>query len=209
MAEPAWLTWTRELQAIAQTGIAFTKDPYDRQRYEALRALAARIVATHTDVPTERIMALFDAERGYATPKVGVRGAVFDEAGRLLMVRETEDGGRWTLPGGWAEPNLTPAENVVREVREESGYEVRVHKLAAVWDRGRQGHPPGAFSVYRFFFICGVTGGTAATSLETSEVAWFAEDELPEALSVNRVLPHQIRRMFAHARNPSLPTEID
>src|SRR3954470_10819805 len=99
MAEPAWLTWTRELQAIAQTGIAFTKDPYDRQRYEALRALAARIVATHTDVPTERIMALFDAERGYATPKVGVRGAVFDEAGRLLMVRETEDGGRWTLPG--------------------------------------------------------------------------------------------------------------
>ena len=125
------------------------------------------------------------------------------------MVREVADGGRWTLPGGWAEANLTPAENVVKEVREESGYEVRVRKLAAVWDRGRQGHPPGAFSVYRFFFICNVIGGAPATSLETSEVGWFAETELPADLSVSRVLPHQIRRMFAHAQDPSLPTEFD
>lgn len=209
MAEADWLTWTRELQAIAQTGIAFTKDPYDRLRYDALRDLASRIMAAHSDTPAERIASLFAAERGYATPKAGVRGAVFDAGGRLLMVRETEDGGRWTLPGGWAEPNLTPAENVVREIREESGYEVRVRKLAAVWDRGRQGHPPGAFSVYRFFFICDVTGGAPATSLETSEIGWFTEAELPADLSVYRVLPHQIRRMFAHARNDSLPTEFD
>ncbi|MBS0638383.1 MAG: NUDIX hydrolase [Proteobacteria bacterium] len=209
MAEPDWLIWTRELQAIAQTGIAFTKDPYDRQRYDALRTLASRIMAGHCDATPERIAALFAAERGYATPKAGVRGAVFDTGGRLLMVRETEDGGRWTMPGGWAEPNLTPAENVVREVWEESGYEVRVRKLAAVWDRGRQGHPPSAFSVYRFFFICDLIGGAPRTSLETSEIGWFAEHELPDDLSVNRVLPHQVRRMFAHARDESLPTEFD
>ena len=209
MNEPDWLTWTRELQAIAQTGLAFSRDPYDRERYVALRGLASRIIASHTDTPAERLAALFDAETGYATPKAGVRGAVFDAQGRLLMVREVMDGGRWTLPGGWAEVNLTPAENVVKEVREESGYEVRVRKLAAVWDRGRQGHPPGGFSVYRFFFICDLVGGAAATSLETSEVAWFAEDDLPEDLSLGRVLPAQVRRMFAHARDDTLPTEFD
>jgi ADP-ribose pyrophosphatase YjhB (NUDIX family) len=209
MTEPDWLRWTRELQAIAQTGLAFTRDPYDRERYAALRALASRIMAGHTGTPSQRLDDLFAAETGYATPKAGVRGAVFDAQGRLLMVREVMDGGRWTLPGGWAEVNLTPAENVVKEVREESGYEVRVRKLAAVWDRGRQGDPPGAFSVYRFFFICDLIGGAPATSLETSGVGWFAEDELPEDLSLGRVLPEHLRRMFAHARDGSLPTEFD
>ena len=116
--EPDWLTWTRELQAIAQTGLAFVRDPYDRERYGALRALASRIMAAHTSVSAERIETLFKGETGYATPKVDVRGAVFDCRDRLLMVRELADGGRWTLPGGWADVNLTAAENVVKEVRE-------------------------------------------------------------------------------------------
>jgi ADP-ribose pyrophosphatase YjhB (NUDIX family) len=113
------------------------------------------------------------------------------------------------LPGGWAEVNLTPAENVVKEVREESGFEVSVRKLAAVWDRARQGHPARVFSVYRMFFICDIVGGAAATSLETSGVGWFAEDELPDDLSLGRVLPGQLRRMFEHARDPMLPTDFE
>lgn len=207
--EPNWLTWTRELQAIAQTGLAFTRDPYDRERYDRLRALASQIMAAHTAAPVERIEALFAKETGYATPKVDVRGAVFDERGRLLLVRELADGGRWTLPGGWADVNLTAAENVVKEVREESGFEARVRKLAAVWDRTRQGHPNGAFSCYKFFYVCEVVGGAASSGLETSDAAWFPEGELPEALSLSRVLPRQLRRMFAHARDHSLPTEFD
>ena len=209
MSEPDWLIWTRELQAIAQTGLGFTRDPYDRERYEMLRMVASRIMAAHVAVPAERIEGLFGGESGYATPKVGVRGAVFDERQRLLMVREVADGGRWTLPGGWAEVNLTPAENVVKEVREESGFEVTVRKLAAVWDRGRQGHPARVFSVYRLFFICDVVGGEAATSLETSGVAWFPEGDLPGDLSLGRVLPGQLRRMFEHARDPTLPTDFE
>lgn len=209
MAEPDWLTWTRELQAIAQTGLAFTRDAYDQERYERLRALASEIMAAHTGAPAERIEALFAGEHGYATPKVDVRGAAFDGAGRLLMVREVADAGRWTLPGGWADVNLTPAENVVKEVREESGYEVRVRKLAAAWDRTRQGHAGGVFSCCKLFFICDVAGGAAATGPETSEVQWFTEDALPGDLSLGRVLPGQLRRMFEHARNPALPTEFD
>ena len=209
MTDPVWLVWAREIQAIAQTGLAFSKDPYDLDRYAALRRLSARIMSEHTGADLTRIETLFDAQTGYATPKVGVRGAVFDTAGRILMVRETIDENRWTLPGGWADVNQTPAQSVVREVLEESGYRVRAVKLAAVWDRARQAHPPMAFSVVRMFFICALEGGEAATSLETSEVGWFAENDIPADLSVKRTLPHHINRMFVHWRDMALPTDFD
>jgi ADP-ribose pyrophosphatase YjhB (NUDIX family) len=184
MSDPDWLTWTREMQAIAQTGLAFVRDPYDRERYEMLRELASRIMARHTDgIEASEIAALFAGEQGYATPKIDVRAAVFDTEGRILMVREVMDSGRWTLPGGWADVNLTAAENAAKEAFEESGYLVEVKKLAAVWDRTRQGHPPSPFSCAKFFFICDIIGGAPAPSLETSEVAFFAEDALPEDLS--------------------------
>jgi ADP-ribose pyrophosphatase YjhB (NUDIX family) len=207
--DPDWLLWAREIQAIAQTGLTFSKDPYDRDRFAALRNLSARIMASHTGSDLQRIEDLFAAETGYATPKVGVRGAVFDAAGRVLMVRETVDENRWTLPGGWADVNQTPAQSVVREVFEESGYHVRAVKLAAVWDRARQVQPPEAFSVVRMFFVCSLEGGASATSLETSEVGWFAEADIPGNLSLRRTLPHQISRMFAHWREPGLATEFD
>jgi len=209
MQDPDWLLWAREIQAIAQTGLAFSKDPYDLDRFAALRRLAARIMADHSGAAPERIETLFDTETGYATPKVGVRGAVFDAAGRILMVREIVDAHRWTLPGGWADINQTPAESVVREVREESGYQVRPVKLAAVWDRARQQQPAMAFSVVRMFFICALEGGAPATSLETSEVGWFAEPDIPADLSTRRTSAHHISRMFAHWRDPALPTEFD
>jgi ADP-ribose pyrophosphatase YjhB (NUDIX family) len=207
--DPEWLVWAREIQAVAQTGLEYSKDPYDQERFAALRRLSAQIMATHTGADLGRITGLFDAETGYATPKIGVRGAVFDAAGRVLMVRETIDDGRWTLPGGWADVNQTPAQSVVREVFEESGYQVRALKLAAVWDRARQAQPPTAFSVVRMFFICALEGGSPRLSLETSEVSWFAELDLPADLSLRRTLPGQISRMFAHWREPGLPTEFD
>ncbi|GBR07397.1 NUDIX hydrolase [Acetobacter oeni] len=207
--EPDWLVWARELQAIAQTGLAFTQDQYDRERYVALRDLSARIFASHTETSAERIVALFAGETGYATPKIDVRAAVFDQEDRLLMVRETADRDRWTLPGGWADTNVTAAENAAKEVLEESGYQVAVVKLAALWDRTRQAHPNGVFSCYKLFFLCEVTGGAPATSIETSAVGWFRENEIPEDLSVGRVLPGQIRRMFEHRRAPQLPTDFE
>ncbi len=141
MADPDWLTWTRELQAIAQTGLAFGPDDYDRERYEMLRSLASRMMAAHTSASAERIEALFAAETGYATPKVDVRGAVFDGDDRLLMVREVADGGRWTLPGGWADVNLTPAENVVKEVR-------RGERLQGRGAQARRGVGPDAAGTF-------------------------------------------------------------
>lgn len=209
MADPDWLVWSREVQAIAQTGLAFSQDPYDRERFAALRGLAARMMAARTAADASRIETLFEAETGYATPKVGVRGAVFDSAGRVLMVREVADGDRWTLPGGWADVNQTPAQSVVREIFEESGYRARPVKLAAVWDRARQAQPAMAFSVVRMFFICALEGGEPRTSLETSGSGWFHEAEVPVELSVRRNTHAHIARMFAHWRDPALPTEFD
>jgi ADP-ribose pyrophosphatase YjhB (NUDIX family) len=207
--DPDWLVWARALQAIAQNGLTFNDNAYDRERYEAVRSLSAGMFAAASDASVERIVGLFAGETGYATPKTDVRAAVFDDEGRVLMVRETADGGRWTLPGGWADVNLSAADNAAKEVLEESGFRVAARKLAAVWDRTRQAHPVGVFSCYKMFFVCDLVGGGAATSHETSEVAWFAETEIPDDLSLARVLPDQIRRMFAHRRDPALPTDFD
>ena len=208
--EPDWLMRAREIQAIAQTGLAFTRDPYDRERFEALRAIAVGMIARRSGADEAQLLDLFAGERGYATPKIDVRGAVFDAGGRLLMVRETADDGRWTLPGGWADVNQTASECALREIREESGYEARVIKLALLHDRARQGHQPaGLFSIYKLFFLCALTGGAAQGGLETSEVRFFAEHEIPADLSTGRTLPHQIARLFAHHRAPDLPTEFD
>jgi ADP-ribose pyrophosphatase YjhB (NUDIX family) len=208
--EPVWIVWARELQAITQTGLTFAENGYDRERYMAIRSLAARMMVHYSAADLARVEALFAGQTGYATPKVDVRGAVFDESGRILLVREISDSERWTIPGGWADVNQSPSEGVVREVREEAGVEVTVRKLAAVYDRALHGHmPPHPFHVYKLFFICDVVGGAPQPGSETSEVAFFAENAIPEDLSVARILPHQISRMFEHARRSDLPTDFD
>ncbi|MBN8889159.1 MAG: NUDIX hydrolase [Rhodospirillales bacterium] len=208
MQDPDWLIWAREIQAIAQTGLAFEPHHYDRERYEALRSLAARMIAAGGSAEAATLERLFAAESGYATPKVDVRGAAFRD-GRILLVREVADHHRWTLPGGWADVNLTPAENVAKEMLEETGFLVRPTRLVAVLDRTRQGHTPAPFHAYKLLFLCEITGGAAAPSAETSEVAFFAESELPDDISYDRVTHAQLHRMFAHAADPSLPTIFD
>ncbi|WP_408890706.1 NUDIX hydrolase [Novacetimonas cocois] len=208
--EPQWLVLARELQAIAQSGLTYADgSPFDRERYEAVREIAARMMAMGTGQPAPRIVDLFAAQHGYATPKATVRGAVFDAQGRILLVREVLDHGRWTLPGGWADVNLSPIENTIKEVREESGYIVRATRLAAVWDRARHPHPPGPFSCYTLCFLCELLGGEPTLSVETSEIGWFARDEIPADLSLGRVLHQQIDMMFDYAARPDLPTYCD
>ncbi|MFO7325316.1 MAG: NUDIX hydrolase [Pseudomonadota bacterium] len=207
--EPRWLVWSRQLQSIAQAGLTFTSNPYDIERYQMLRELAVEMLAEGTGLPRGQLAPLVRNETGYLTPKIDIRAAVFDASDRLLFVREAADHGRWTLPGGWADVNLTPAENALKEVREESGYEARIVKLAAAWDRARQGHPASLWSCLKMFFVCELAGGAARTSHETTEVAWFGRDEIPDDLSAGRVLRHQVERMFAHRADPTLPVEYD
>jgi ADP-ribose pyrophosphatase YjhB (NUDIX family) len=205
--EPQWLTIAREVRAIAQTGLAFTADGFDQQRYQRLRELAALMMAQGSASEHESILELLRQEKGYATPKVDVRGAAFVD-GRVLMVREISDG-KWTLPGGWADVNQSAGECVVREIAEESGFKARALKIAAVYDYQRSGHPPHHIdSIYKMFFICEIIGGEARASDETSEVAFFARNELPP-LSLGRTTAAQIDRMFHHGEHPELAADFD
>jgi ADP-ribose pyrophosphatase YjhB (NUDIX family) len=205
--DPTWLTIARELQAIAQAGLTFSRDSFDLQRFQRVRELAALMMAEGSGTEPEKVLDLFRQEVGYPTPKVDVRGAAFVD-GRILMVREASDGG-WTLPGGWADVNESAAQSVVREIAEESGFVARVLKVAAVWDYAKQGHPRRhPASICKIFFICELTSGTARPSDETTEVAFFARDALPE-LSAGRTTPRQIQRMFAHLEQPHLPADFD
>jgi ADP-ribose pyrophosphatase YjhB (NUDIX family) len=199
-SDPAWLELARELHAIGQTGGHFAKDPFDTQRFDRLRVMASELMALGSGNAVEQIAHLFAQDVGYATPRVGVRGAVFRD-NRILLVRELTDG-KWAMPGGWCDVNQTARECVEREIQEESGYTARAVKLAAVWDRSRHSPTPYPFSIYKFYFICELTGGAPQTSIETSEIGFFDENQLPE-------LSHQVRRMFAHFRHPELSTEFD
>jgi ADP-ribose pyrophosphatase YjhB (NUDIX family) len=205
--DPMWLTWAKQLAAIAQNGLTFSENAYDVERYEAIRRIAAEMMSAQSNVDTQAVLEIFTREEGYATPKVDVRGVVFRDD-KILLVKEKIDGG-WTLPGGWADPCQSPSEGVVREIREESGYETKVRKLLAVYDRGKHPHVPlMPFHIYKLFILCEIVGGSPQISHETTAVDFFAEDQIPD-LSVSRVLPFQIARMFEHYRNPNLPTDFD
>lgn len=203
---PRWLEWARRLQALAQSGLAYTQNPYEIERYEAVREIAAEMVSACSGADLAGVRELFAGQAGYATPKVDVRGVAFrDDA--ILLVRERQDG-LWTLPGGWADVTDSPAEAAEREVYEESGYRARAVKLLALYDRNKRGHPPYIFSIYKVFFLCELLGGEPTESIETTGVGFFREDELPP-LSTPRVTPEEIARFFAHLRHPEWPADFD
>lgn len=195
----------KQIAALAKTGLYFVRDPYDRDRYEKLVELSAKLLADYSGDSPDALHTLLVDDDGYITPKIDVRGAVFRDD-KILMVKEATDG-LWTLPGGWADVGDSPSEAIEREIWEESGYITKAVKLMAVEDRKLR-HPDFIFDVYKMAFLCELTGGEATTSLETTAVDWFTEDALPP-LSIGRVTEEQIKRWFTHYRNPDLPTTFD
>jgi ADP-ribose pyrophosphatase YjhB (NUDIX family) len=203
---PKWLDWAQKLSALAQSGLTYSKNPFEIERYKQVRQIAGEMLSEHGDVPVENVQKLLDGERGYATPKLDVRGVVFKED-RILLVKELADGG-WTLPGGFIDVGEPPSRAVEREVWEESGYLVKAAKLLAVFDRNKHGHPPYIFHLYKFFFLCELLGGEATDSVETAGADFFAEDRHPR-LSISRFTEEELHRMFHHHYHPDLPTDFD
>ncbi len=207
MSHELWRESLKRLRAIAQTGQTYTRDPYDRERYEELENMALSLLARLLDSPPEAVRSVYLPEQGYPTPKIDVRAGIFRE-GRILLVRETADG-RWTLPGGWGDEHESPRESIEREVREESGFEVRASRLVAVKDRHLHPYTPKRLErIYKLFFLCELTGGEAATSLETDGVDFFAPDDLP-ALSLGRTLPDDVALLQAYLHSPERPCYFD
>ena len=207
MTAPKWLTWSQKIQAIAQSGLQYTTNPFDADRYRQLIRIAAEMMAVQTEADAGEVLRIFSAQEGYATPKLDVRGVVFQDD-RILLVRELLDGGAWTLPGGWIDINEPPSLAVERELREEAGVIVKAVKLLAVYDRNQHGHPPYPFHAYKLFFLCNLIAEATPDPVETADPSWFAEKDVT-GLSTARVTPEEIARMFVHHRQPDLPTDFD
>lgn len=201
-----WLEWVKRIQAIAQTGLTYSKDVYDLERYEQLRALSIEILENYTDVGMDKIKLHFGSETGYATPKVDIRGVVFQE-GKILLVREKADNA-WALPGGWADIGYSPSEVVVKEIEEESGLITTSKRILAVLDKKFHHHPPEQYHVYKIFIQCDIVSGDPKGGLETLEVGFFDRREIP-ALSLERNTPTQIQTMFQFLDDPQKAVIID
>ncbi len=198
-----------KLAALAQDGLTYGADEYDLDRYRQLSGLAVELLSALSGQPAEALAIELGRDSGYATPKIEVRGAIFDDDERVLLMREKIDG-RWSLPGGWADPGDAPSAAVTREILEETGYHSSPVKLIACWDREVQGNPPPLpVHVYKLFFLCRRDGAVQPpAALETLDVGWFGLGALPP-LSLGRVNHRQLERALAHHRDPSLPTEFD
>ena len=192
-----WLDWAIELQSLAQAGLAYGHDAYDMQRYERIREIAAEMVAQRGGVPPEKVRELFCNESGYQTPKLDTRAAIFRE-GKILLVRENS--GRWSLPGGWVDVNLSVRENAVKEVWEEAGLRVEAERIIAVQDRKKHNLPPYAYGICKVFVECALLGGEFRENIETTASGWFGEDELPE-LAVEKTSAEQVRLCFRAHRS--------
>lgn len=183
----------KKIQAIAQSGLEYSSNEYDIERYQELRNISIEMMHKLTGANIHKIKKLFASESGYQTPKVDIRSVIF-KGRKILMAREKSDN-RWSIPGGWAEVGLTPFEVAVKEVKEETGLIVKPLRLLAVIDKKRHPHPPGIYHVYKMFILCKEIGGKLDCGMETSEVGYFGINELPQ-LSEMRITKSQLLLMF-------------
>ena len=187
-----WLQWAVELQALAQAGLTYCQDVYDRERYTRIRDISAEMVAQKTEIPMDTVKDLFCSEAGYQTPKLDTRAAIF-EGDKILLVHEND--GTWCLPGGWCDVNISAAENVVKEVKEEAGLDVTAELVIAVQDREKHNRPVYANKICKIFFLCTAIGGEFQKNSETTETAYFGLNELP-VLATAKVTEEQIKMCF-------------
>lgn len=205
--EPIWLTWAGELQSIAQAGLYYDPNIYDKERYERILEIAAAIVAHQAEIPPEKARDLFCGDAGYITPKLDTRAAVFDDDGRILLVKEAS--GLWALPGGWVDPDQSVLENTVKEVREEAGLDVKAERLIAVLDRDRHNERLFPRKIVMCFVLCESLGGQFQPNGETVEARYFARDELPTPLAKTKTTAEEIDLCFRAYNDPTMPTYFD
>lgn len=187
-----WLEWAIELQSLAQAGLTYGKDIFDRERYERIREISAEIMAYKTDIPVQKVKDLFCNETGYQTPKLDTRAAIFQN-GKILLVKENS--GKWSLPGGWVDVNVSVKENTIKEVKEEAGLDVTADKVIAIQDRSKHNLPVYAYGVCKIFVLCTIIGGAFKENIETTGFAYFSENELPE-LATEKNNEEQVKMCF-------------
>jgi ADP-ribose pyrophosphatase YjhB (NUDIX family) len=202
---PHWLIWAQEIFSLSQSGLTYSGNPYDIERYKRLQEITAEIIASQSELSKESVLDSFSMQTGYITPKVDVRGAVVHE-GKILLIQERADG-MWAMPGGWADLGDSPATVAEREVWEESGYRVKAEKVVAIIDANRL-EPLEFYHAYKIIFLCRLLEGEPRTSHETLAVDFFDAHHLPP-LSSYRTNETMLKEVFAHVGNPDRPTAFD
>lgn len=199
------LEYVKRIQAMAKIGLSYTTNPYDIERYEELKEISEELLVKLSDASLEEVRNYFSRLDDYPTPKSDVRAAIFKED-QILLIKETTDG-KWAMPGGWCDVGLTPSENTMKEVKEETGLKVRVDRLLAVWDKKCHEHPPTPVAVYKYMFLCDIVGGELSHGFEATDQGYFSLDFLPP-LSEERNTRAQIEKVFELRANPQ-PTLCD
>jgi ADP-ribose pyrophosphatase YjhB (NUDIX family) len=207
MDERRWLTWARRIHALAQTNVHYATNDFDRERNRGLLEIAAEMISQHSHLPEQMALQALSAQPGYVTPKVDVRGAVF-QGSKILLVQESADES-WTLPGGWAEVGEKPSTSVEREVQEETGLYVAARRLIGVYDANRVDGRLPLFHAYKLVFLCDCQGGELQPSLETRQVGWFDRQALPQPMSAFRTTPRLLEDAFASLNQPVGPAQFD
>lgn len=187
------MRWITEAQALVQSGLAYSKDPYDQERFKRLRAMIAELASYLSETNFQGVDTRFSLESGYATPKVDVRSFILKN-NKILMVKERSDD-LWTLPGGWADVNESASEAVIRETQEETGFTVSAIRLLALWDKQKHDHPPQWPHAYKCFFQCEICEGSPKINQEISAIDFFDIKQLPR-LSTPRVTEKQLQTLY-------------
>ncbi|CEO09059.1 mutator MutT protein [[Clostridium] sordellii] len=204
--EQKWLKWATEIQSISQAGLTYSKDKYDLERFNKLKDISSEIISEYTNIEIEKVREIINIEEGYLTPKVDIRGAII-KGNEILMVKESIDGS-WSLPGGWADVNLSVSENIIKEAREEAGVDIKPTKIVSILDKNKYNKPISVQSIYKVFILCDFISGKFEKNIETEESKFFKFDELPN-LSTARNTKEQIKMCFDAFNKEGFETIFD
>lgn len=201
-----WLKWAMEIQSMAQAGLTYTDNAYDIERYERLRELAAEMISEKSGIPLGKVKDLFCNETGYQTPKLDTRAAIFKD-NKILLTHENN--GTWSLPGGWCDVLESVKSNTIKEVKEETGLDVKAVKVIAVQDRNKHNVPIYAYGVCKVFILCEIIGGKFAENIETTGFEYFSLDNLPVNLAEEKTSKEQIEMCFDAVQDKNWSTYFD
>ncbi|MFK7811645.1 MAG: NUDIX hydrolase N-terminal domain-containing protein [Maribacter sp.] len=194
MQKQQQLDLIKRLKSLAETGLVYAEDGYNKERYSQLRDISLELMAEVSNEPLTVLTDFFLPQKDYPTVKVDVRGFVLNEADEILMAKESIDG-KWTIPGGWADIGDSPSEAVLKEIKEETGFDAEVVRLLAIYDKRCHPHPPEPFYIYKIMFFCKITGGELQHGFDMQGADFFPLNKLPE-LSKDRILESQLKHLF-------------
>ena len=202
-----FLNEIKRLKSIADTGLLYSKNEYDQERYKELQEISFRLLNTFSGLSIQNLKFLLPQEKDYPTAKVDIRGLAMSDDNKILLVKESADG-KWSLPGGWGDIGYSPKETIIKEFKEETGLDVSATKLLAVFDKRMHPHPPQSFYVYKMVFHCKIISTEITRGFDVLDVQYFDIEHLPE-LSEDRILKKQLELLFNKVVSGDMEVYVD